>query len=132
MQIDRVKLYAALDANASFGNSLRIFVGVANPPDIWKLHEALGKEPLVSGWSITRQEGGFREDGFWTTEPGIVVEFISTGEATQLETTDALIEAVALWARAHGEQELLIVHNQGLWTTTLNLKGLLEDAPALV
>lgn len=130
MTIDKDRLYAALDENATTGSSVRIFVGLSSAADIWKLHEALGAQPLVSGWTITRQEGGFRDDGYWTTEPGIIVEFINLNGG--IEADDTFVETVARWAHQNGQKELLIIHAQGLYTTTLNLKGLLEEAPALV
>lgn len=127
MTIDRARLYDALDQDASSGIVTRIYAGLRNHTNVWALHEALGAAPLVTGWSITRSEGGFREGDHWTTEPGLVIEFVNSGSS--LEASDAFVEAVAQWAYKSGEKELLIVAtNNDQFVTTLDLRALLEDA----
>ena len=126
--IDKNTLHAAIDAGAKPGRSLKLYVGAGSyKTDISALHTALAGTP-AEGWTLTRAEGGYRDpQGWWTTEPALVVEVISTDYDSS--TDDAVVEAVARWAHGNGEKTILLVLNNGyadLFVSTLDLQSLLE------
>lgn len=125
--IDRNILHQAIDAGARTGRSLKLYVGFSAPANVSELHTALAGTP-AEGWTIQRAEGGYRSpEGWWTTEPALVIEVISTDYGT--DTDDAVVEAVARWAHGNGEKTILLVLNNGyadLLVSTLDLQSLLE------